>query len=175
MQLRLLKVIYMHSYLEKSKKGLALRDITNQTPHLKTIKKTVKKTVNAVKKVADEKKSVNAVKKVENTSIKTVSKKSSVVKFSNGQKTEVSDILKNNGLDILQEIEYMPPNPIPIEFTNEKYKMDLSCLKATSKGCIFTKPNFKNFLDEEFKQEDINFNTDSDLFVLDPDDSFLYF
>lgn len=157
----------MHSCLEKLKKGLALRDITNQTPHAKTIKKTAKKSVNPTKKTIEAKKPLSATATQEAGHAMTA--KNSIAKVSKSNTARVSD------KTLLQEIEYMPPNPIPLQFTDEKYKIDLSCIKPTSKGCIFTKPNFKNYLNDEFEQEEINFNLDLSLSVPEADDSFLYF
>lgn len=140
------------------KKGLALRDITNQTPHPKTLKKTVKKPVpNTLKKTA---------KKPE-TSLKS----QAVLK----SKTENSDLEINVKETDSKEndIEYMPPRAKnPIEYTNDLYKLDLSCIKPTSRGCTFTK--FK-ILPDEFEQEEIVFKVDDDLIVEDVDDGFLYF
>lgn len=69
----------------------------------------------------------------------------------------------------------MPPNSIPIKFTDDDYKIDTSFIKPTSKGCVFIPTDFKNFLDDDFSEDEIVFKSDSDLKFLDADASFLYF
>ena len=119
----------MHLPQEKSRKGLALRDITNQTPLQKPL--TGKK------------------------SVKKVLKKNHVIKES--------------------QIEYMPSNVEPIEFKDEKYKIDLKSIKPTSRGCQYIKEEFKIDFDQAIKFEEIKFSQESENFDAEVDDSFLYF